>query len=414
LRDPAVAGLIARSARPVRGGARAALQDAREGLRPSIRQTQEGVPVIPFTSAAHERTEGAFIDQTFTPGAAESALASPHEVPSYGYLRAVWILVTMSGGTLGAGVLSADFPFNVLSSVALTDVNGAPIFGPMDGYAALWQNIIGGAAGGVNDPRALPFYVGTINGAYAFRIPLEISHRDGLGSLANQNSAANYRVSLTGNTSANIYSTAPTTPANIRVRGYAECWTIPSPDDVLGRPQAQIPPRLGTAQYASQFLSDIAAGANTVRLTRTGNLLRTLVLISRTNAAGLPRSDAVFPEPLDFQWDGRLIHTGLLQNYITGVLMREKLPDLTARDTGVFAFPFNTSDHDMIGDDSPTFWWPTVQSSRLELRGTVVTAGRLQIVTGDVAPAELAPEERYELTSQTGFTPEVGAPVRQG
>lgn len=423
LTDPAILKLIEAGLPPIAGGAvgNAALQDARPGLRPAVRRTGQhdpagaGVEVVPFTSAAHERTEGAFVDVSFTPGAAEVDLAgSPFQVPAYGYIRHVWLLVTGSGGTLGAGVVSADFPWNVLSSVQFTDVNGAPIVNPLDGYALMQANIFSGAAGGVNDPRVIPLFVGTINFAFAIRVPLEISHRSALGALANQNSAANYRLGIKGNTSGNVFSTAPTTVPAVRVRAFAEEWTVPNEVDQLGRPQAQIPPRLGTAQYISQYLADVAAGANTVRLTKTGNLVRFLLIIARTTAAGAPRTDGVFMDPLDFQWDGRNIHSGVTQNYITSVEMREKLPDLSARDTGVFAFPFNNSDHNMIGDDDPTFWWPTVQSSRLELRGNSATAGRLQLITGDVAPAELSPEERYELTSETGFTPEVGVPVRQG
>lgn len=387
---------------------RARVQGAPDGVRPPV------AGVIPFTSAAHEHTEP-FVDVTVTPGASEAPLAgSPFSIPSYGYLRSIWIVVEATGGTLGAGALAADFPFNLFSNIQLTDTNGAPIFGPLDGYATLQQNIYGGASSSpVGDPRALPWYDATINADFALRVPLEISHRDGMGALANQNSAAAYKLYLTVNPSTVIYSTAPTTGAAFRIRVFAECWTIPDDQDLLGRPQAQVPPRLGTTQYVSSQLLPTSAGQNTLRLTRVGNLFRSLLFIARTTAAGTPRSDAVFPDPVTLQWDARNIHDSALQRYLTGVLMREKVPDLVARDTGVFAFPFNTSDHNSIGDDSPTFWWPTVQSSRIELRGSVVTAGNIQAVTTDVAPVEVSPEERYELESSTGFTPERGTPVRR-
>lgn len=402
---PQIAAAIERGIPPMRGAAqRARLQEA-----PAQAQHPAVPGFIPFTHAAHEVLQP-FGDQTFTPGANAAALGSPQNVVAYGYLRNIWILVEASGGTLGAGVLSADYPFNLLQTVQFTDVNGAPIFNPGGGYETLWSDILFGAAGSsVNDPRVYPWHVGTINAVFALRIPVEISHRDGFGSLANQNSAAAYQLNLSGNTSGNAYSTAPTTAPSVRVRAFAECWSIPGAVDVLRRPQAQMPPRLGTAQYTSNFIGDIQSGDNTLRLPRTGNLYRALAFISRT-AAGA-RSDATFPDPLTYSWDARDIYKRMPQSYITAALMREKLPDLSARDTGVFAIPFNTSDHNTIGDDAPVFWNPTVQSSRIQIEGPAVTAGRLRVVTNDVAPVEVAPEERYVLASETGQVAEVGTPA---
>src|SRR5664279_339427 len=107
----------------------------------AARQPSGGGPVIPFTSASHEHTEP-FFDQTFTPGAAQQNFG-PINVPSYGYLRHIYIQVTSAGGAIGSGELGADYPFNLFSSLALIDTNGAPIFGPMDGFAAEMCNMVG-------------------------------------------------------------------------------------------------------------------------------------------------------------------------------------------------------------------------------------------------------------------------------
>lgn len=363
--------------------------------------------LVPFTSAAHEHTEQ-FDDRTVTPGAAATQVG-PIDVPAYGYIRHIWLLVESSGGTLGAGTLSADYPWNLFQSLTLSDVNGAPIFGPMSGYSALWANILGGYAGGAPDPRVHPDYVGTINSVFAIRIPVEISHRTGFGALANQNSAANYKLSYTINPSATMFSVAPTTVPAVRIRAVLEAWSLPNERDVLGRPQAQVPPRHGTTQYWSYFNRSTAAGSNTVLLPRVGNLIRNVIVIART-AAGA-RSDTVFPDPAELTWDARSIRRDP-QRYITGE-MRSAVPDLTARDAGVFAYTFDRSDHGVVGDDDPTFWLPTVQSSRLELDGSAAAAGSWEVITNDVAPVEVSPEERFVETSETGFTPAgIGAPVR--
>lgn len=395
-----VQDMIKNGCAPIEGGAIQTIQvqDPPEGARPSI------PGIVPFTSGAHEYNEP-FVDESVQPGAAATNLQSPHPVPAQGYVRHLWILVQASGGVLGPGVLSADYPWNLFQQLALTDVNGAPLYGFLNGYDGLWTNIAGGYAGGVNDPRAHPIYVGTINGVFAMRIPVEISHKDAFGCLANQNAAAAYQLHYTINPSATLFSTAPTTVPTFRIRAWLEAWTLPNDLDVLGRPQAQVPPRHGTSQYTSGNSRDVFVGENNVLLVRVGNLIRYLLVIARDNTGA--RSDGCFPDPLRFQWDARYLRN-IPQAYITSVLMREKIPDLVARDTGVFLLPNNTSNRNTLGDDDPTLWYPTVQASRMQLDGNVATAGTMKIITNDVAPVEVAPEERFVETSRTGYTPPIG------
>jgi len=371
-----------------------------------------GAPAIPFTAAAHEHQEPAF-DVTSTLGAAGIQLG-PFDVPAFGYLRHIYIVATASGGTLGAGVLSADHPFNVIQSVTLADVNGAPIVGPIDGFALLQANIFGGYGEARPDPRLLSTYSNTINGGFVLRLPVEIDRSTALGALANQNAAAAYKVTLTTNPSTVVYSTAPTTPANWRFRGFLEAWTLPNAVDVAGRPQSQLPPAHGTTHYISQFNRSTVVGANTVLLPRVGNLIRYLIFIARNATAGTPRDDTVFPDPMTMNWDARGLYIQVPQTYIINRML-EKLMNSTnqaltanSRDTGVFAIAYSDIEHGLVGDDSPTLWLPTVQSTRLELTGTTATAGSIQVVTGDVAPVEVVPSERFVETSETGFHPAIG------
>jgi hypothetical protein len=82
------------------------------------------------------------------------------------------------------------------------------------------------------------------------------------------------------------------------------------------------------------------------------------------------------------------------------------VPDLKTRDTGVFAYLLDRSLKNTVGDDSPNLWYPTVQSTRLEIRGNTEEAGSWQIITNDVAPVSVLPQERYMQESATGFHPE--------
>lgn len=381
-------------------------------LRRGTANAPAPAPLISFTQAAHEHTEPMF-DVTVAAGAPPTAAVQlgPFDVPAYGFLRHLFIEVDMSGGTIGAGVAAADFPWNFIASIALNDVNGAPIFGPLDGYATLWANIIGGYAGGTNDPRNAPFYDATINGIFTFRIPVEIARHNGMGALANQNAAASYKLAITTAASTVTFSTPPTTVPAFRVRGWLEAWSLPNETDIAGRPQATAPPAHGTTQYWSQFIKSIGVGANTTLFPRVGNLIRNVLIIART-AAGA-RADTIFPDPPTLAWDARSLRQDT-QNYISERI-RAKVPDLVARDTGVFAYPFDDSDHGAVGDEDPTLWVPTVQSTRLELTGSSAVAGTLQVITNDVAPVEVQPSERFVETSESGFQPALsGSGPRRG
>jgi hypothetical protein len=370
-------------------------------------RVRAAVAPIPFTAAAHRHVEPITVDTPAVLGAAQQQ-RGPFDVPAYGFMRHIILEVTLTGGTLGAGVLSADFPWNIIQNIQISDVNGAPIFGPLDGFAALQATLWGGYSYR-QDPRMDPGYDGTINGRFFLRIPVEISKHNGYGSLANQNAAASYKLSYTLNTAAAVFSTAPTTAPTPTVRAHLEAWSQPNEVDLAGRPQLREPPGHGTTQFWSAFTKATVAGQNNVQFPRVGNLIRNLVVIAR-NAAGA-RADNVMPDPIQVFWDARslTLETQALRNK----LAYEAIQAPAIRDVGVFAFPFDDLVLGHAGDEEPNFWLPTMQSSRLELNGVAAAAGTLQVCTNDVAPVEVNPAERYVETSTTGFHPAAG-PVPAG
>lgn len=392
----------ARSRTP-RGG----VQSGKQGARPTPQA------LVPFTAAAHEHTEIAF-DQTVQPG--ENALQlGPFDVPAYGYFR--HLLIEVSTSTAGEGSeavanQSEDFPWNIFSNIAINDVNGAPIFGPLDGFASLYASITGGYAGRP-DPRTMPYYVSEVlKPAFLLRIPIEISHRDGFGSLANQNAAASYKVYLTLNSITGIMASGKsaklTKAPKVRVRGWLEAWSLPNERDIAGNPQAEAPPMLDSAQYYSYYKTNVQSGQNTKLLVRVGSLIRNLIVIAR-NESGI-RKDAVWPNPAQLEWDSRGMREDSQMMLIEH--LAASVPELKTRDAGVFAYLLDRSLKNTVGDDSPNLWYPTVQSTRLEIRGSNEEAGTWQIITNDVAPVAVLPAERYMQESATGFHPEVaGSPA---
>jgi hypothetical protein len=106
------------------------------------------------------------------------------------------------------------------------------------------------------------------------------------------------------------------------------------------------------------------------------------------------------------QWDARQLLMDT-QKYREHAGFAERA-NLTSYPTGVFVFPFNHSTDNMVGDDNPSLWLPTVQATRLELDGTAAEAGTMQQIINDIAPGEVVPSDRYVETSETGFHPQTG------
>lgn len=358
----------------------------------------QAMPVIPFVAAAHEHTEPVF-DVTVTPGANPQALG-PYDLPAFGFARHLLIVVeTSTAGVLGAGVAREDYPFNLINSIGFNDVNGAPIFGPFDGYETFLTNVFGGYSY-IPNPKSYPSYSNTlITPNFMVRVPLEINHEDGMGALANQNAAASYKIPLTVNSITGAYSTAPTTAPTIRIRGFLEAWTLPNETDREGRPQATFPPMHGTTQYWSKFTKAIAVSNNSVLLPRVGNLVRNLVVVCR-NATPV-RADNVWLDPVRLTLDQRDLYNEA--QVVSGLHTYERTG--VARETGVFNYSFAHSQMGRNGDGPQTLLLPTTQSSRLEFTGSAVAAGTVTVLTNDIAPAEIVPAERYVETSRSGGSP---------
>jgi len=367
---------------------------------------------IEFTAAAHEHVEPAF-DVTRAPGdwIAARVPIGPYDVPAYGYMRHLLLQVTASGGV--TGTVAADAPWSYFSEIALLDVNGAPIFGPLTGYQTFLANVFGAYAF-AQDPRLDPDYSASPTAfAFMLRIPVEISHNNGLGALGNQNAAATYRVRLTIGSLADFYSVNPGTNPTVRIRGWLEAWSVPTASDLAGRPQELAPPRHGTTQYWSAQTTQVPTGAFTARLARVGNLIRTLIFVTRV-AGGGARTTAFFPDPVTINWDARqliLEPRSLRRKYASERSILAQAAGVQDVPAGVFPYSFTHDVSGHAGDGTPELWLPTVQSSRLEVFGTF-GAGDLEIITNDVAPVEISPEERYSEGSETGFVPEVGQPTR--
>lgn len=373
---------------------------------PSRQARSAPVRRVAFTAAAHEHTEPAF-DVSFTPGAASTTLG-PFDIPAYGFMQHLVLLVTTSGGVAGAGVLAADAPWNVFQDVQMLDVNGGPIYGAgLSGFDMLLTNLFGGYAFR-SDPRTSPdASVASVAGfTFSARIPVQLNHNNALGALPNQNSAANYKLRLATNPSTVLWTTPPTTAPVVRVRGWLEAWSQPSEQDLMGRPQEIAPPALGTTQYWSKFTRALNAGQNTLYLPRVGNYIRNLVVIVR-DGTGARRTFAsgTLPDPIELRLEQRSLYNDATQ--LRRWYTQEKIGDRLATDVieGVLVYPFCHDVLGHLGDGTTELFLPTFASSRLELVASTWAAGTVEVLTNDVAPAEISPSARYDEYSATGFQP---------
>lgn len=345
-------------------------------------------PLVPFERASRQRNEP-MDDRTWTIG--PNTQASPSvDIPANGFLRHVLLHVTQSAGTGVVAVAATDAPWSVFNSIELQDVNGAPLVGPYTGYELYLANKYGAYAF-QTDPKSSPaFSAVSTAGAFGFilRIPVEISGRDALGSLPNQNASQTFKLRYTIAAKGDIFTTDPTTFGALRVRVWTETWAPPAGTDGLGNPQEEVPYGVGTTQFWARTVFNVAVGQQTIRLSRVGNLIRTLVFVTR-NAAGV-RVDSIFPDPFRFELDANVAvnnESALLRRHYMAEAynLAGAIDTAGALDTGVYVLFYSADLDGKPGYEMRDHYLATSQASRLDLLGSVGVAGTISVLTNDIS-----------------------------
>ena len=372
----------------------------------------KGGAATPFIRASAQHTEPTGYDvSTLMTGSVQTL--PDIQVPAYGFLRAIWLVVTTTGSA-GTSVFGPDGPFNALQNIVLQEPNGAQICNFPSGYDLFLANKFGGYES-LSDPRLSPnFSAVAAGGAFSFtlRVPVEIDVRSGLGALPNQNSGALFRlkVNLSGTATSPagtaLYTTVPpTTLPTVRVRAYAEEWDQPEAS-TNGVANQTVPPALNTTQYWSRQDFPINAGTSNIRLTRMGNYLRNLVFVLRdaTTAARLVQ-DPNFPDPGTIYYDTRPLDTVSRAVWLDRIMNRYNYGGYGAggnlgspgtllgvdsgngREAGVWPFDFCHEFDGSVGFENRDLWLPTYSSTRFEIGGNWGGAATLTVLTNDVTIA---------------------------
>lgn len=367
----------------------------------SGKSDRQVMPTVPFIRASAKHREPTGIDTSKLMTVSDQDLGV-FDIPAYGYVRYITILVTASGGTGGAPavVLTESGVLAALKNIYLTEPNGSVIAQ----FDTTYQMYLANKWGGYNhtvgaDPKASPTFVNagaTFSGfSYLLRIPVELNGRDGLGSLPNQNAAATFKLRMTLAKVGDVATgTLPTTLPTVRVRVGLEAWDQPEINSA-GSTNQVTPPAMNTTQFWSTQTYNVNQGNNTIRLTRVGNYIRNLIFTMRR--AGTSRTngeaDWLTADPLYLYLDTRPLDIIEPNNWLETMYNRSGHDGLVAKDAargidnGVRTYDFCHEFDGTLGHENRDLWLPTLGSTRLEVQFNAANAGTLEVLTNDVAIA---------------------------
>lgn len=363
-------------------------------------------PTVPFirASAKHREPTGIDVSRQLTTSDQDLGV---YDIPAYGYVRNLCILVTASGGTGGSpsATLTESDVFAALKNIYLTEPNGAVIAQFDTAYQLYLANKFGGYGHVLgSDPKASPQYVAATSSfagfSYLLRVPVELNGRDGLGSLPNQNAAATFKLRMSLAKVADIATgTLPTTLPTVRVRVYLEAWDQPEVQSA-GATNQVTPPAMNTTQFWSSQTYNVNAGQNTIRLTRVGNYIRNLIFTLRRSGTSrangetdLMAADPVYlyldTRPLDIIEPNNWRETMFNRSGYGGSVGSTTPAANSARglENGVRVYDFMHEFDGTYGRENRDLWLPTLGSTRLELQFNAANAGTLEVLTNDVAIA---------------------------
>lgn len=356
---------------------------------------QTAPSLAPFRSGTQRTLSSDGYVNTCQPGA--STTDQPDYTPSpNNQLSGIWITAAATASGNSATVAFAgDGPLNFFSSVTFQDSNEKPVVGPFDSYVLAVVNKFGGYQSN-GDPRASSQYLATTGsggsgGSFqvTWYVPIQAINRDGLGSLQNQSSASTFTLKLTVNTSAAIYSTAPTTVPTATIKVYEDGWWKGNKAGA-----STTPPKAGTTQYWTRGSYNALSGSEQFQISQgLGYPIRMYLLIDyNTSSSPSTRAngDADFPDP--FQW----IFKGTSFWNVSKLMWKDQMSrwyglTSTTADTsgglenGVYVMPFNMSFEKSPGAELPFAYLSTNQGDYNQVVGSWTNTDKLYVVANYMA-----------------------------
>lgn len=272
------------------------------------KQQQQVAAARPFVTGTRT-LESETYSQTVTQTTATQVL-TPYEFQVDGYVSGALIRVTATtAGNAATVAFQADGPFSALQSVIVEDIGGKQILGPLSGWQLYVLNRFGGfvyqADVKANGTYTVTAGAGATGGSYRFvlRVPIQVRRRDAMGSLPNRNASATFKLKMTINTSATVYSTAPTAAASINVQVQQHGWATSDNRDYKGNGVSPTPNGVGSLMYTDIETIQLSAGSFNQRMSTFGGLLRVLIFELRDNTGSRAQGEADFPSLLEIEVD---------------------------------------------------------------------------------------------------------------
>lgn len=266
----------------------------------------QAVSMRPFITGTRT-IDRAIYDNTTT------QLVTPVKLPTYsldtdGFTSLLYVvMVCTTAANAATVVFKEDGPFSAILSLQFSDTNNKPILGPVTGHDLYLINKYGGY-GHNDDAKNSPNYTatagaGATGGSFSFilRVPIEIVHRDGFGSLLNKSASAVYKLDMTLAGGGDVYSTSPTTLGSVRTRVQQVGWMDSDQQDVYKNPADPNPPALNSIQYWDKQTLVVGTGSMNQQLNTFSGLVRNLLFEFRTQAG--VRTEADFPDPFELHYD---------------------------------------------------------------------------------------------------------------
>jgi len=351
--------------------------------------------------------------------------ATPTQLPLWnisptGWLRGLWFDFAMTTAGNAATVVFNPDPiaggFSGVQKVILYDLGGETVL-TLAGYEWLVMNKFGGYFE-VGDPRADITFSQTagvgagLGGSFhfLFYLPLEVVARDGLGVVQNE-SKPGWKIELWMDSTAQTYSTAPTNPGTLRVRGFADSYTEPAAAAPNGRPFAQTPPLPGSLQYwKSENQSEPAGNAKYDLTNGVGFPIRNIIYYVR-DAGNSTRAtaDPNWPDPATLLL-GNINYFTRSKNLWLGKMSRAfALSQIGAtapaadtaqgKENGVFPVWFTQDMSSHPGDELRFKYLDTQVNSLIRLQGTFGGATTFFALVNWLATPS---KNRYALISGNG------------
>jgi len=342
---------------------------------------QQVVSMRPFITGTRT-IDRAIYDNTTT------QLVTPVKLPTYsldtdGFTSLLYVvMVCTTAANAATVVFKEDGPFSAILSLQFSDTNNKPILGPVTGHDLYLINKYGGY-GHNDDAKNSPNYTatagaGATGGSFSFvlRVPIEIVHRDGFGSLLNKSASAVYKLDMTLAGGGDVYSTSPTTLGSVRTRVQQVGWMDSDQQDVYKNPADPNPPALNSIQYWDKQTLVVGTGSMNQQLNTFSGLVRNLLFEFRTQAG--VRTEADFPDPFELHYDKTVpvSRIGSAWREMMSIDYGYSGPTETVAgagtlDRGVRALPF-TKDYGLKpGAESRFGYLPVTSATSLVMRGVV-------------------------------------------